>query len=70
MLGSYPFEAAGVPLTRVPQWCKLKARGHRLGKPIGFERAKVAMARKLAVILRRMWREETAFTWSSKEAAA
>jgi transposase len=64
------FEAAGVLLTRVPQWCKLKAWGHRLWKRIGFKKAKVAVARKLAVILHRMWRDGTDFIWSSKEAAA
>ena len=69
MLRSYLFEAAGVLLTRVPQWCKLKAWGHRLWKRIGFKKAKVAVARKLAVILHRMWRDETDFIWSSKEAA-
>ncbi len=70
MLGTYLFEAAGVLLTRVPQWCKLKAWGHRLWKRIGFKKAKVAVARKLAVILHRMWRDGTDFIWSSKEAAA
>ncbi len=70
MLRSYLFEAAGVLLTRVPQWCKLKAWGHRLWKRIGFKKAKIAVARKLAVILHRMWRDETDFIWSSKEAAA
>ncbi len=29
MLRTYLFEAAGVRLTRVPRWCKLKAWGHR-----------------------------------------
>ena len=57
-------------LTRVPQWCKLKAWGHRLWKRIGFKKAKIAVARKLAVILHRMWRDETDFQWSKKEAAA
>jgi transposase len=70
MVRSYLFEAAGVLLTRVPQWCKLKAWGHRLWKRIGFKKAKVAVARKLAVILHRMWRDGTDFIWSSKEAAA
>lgn len=64
------FEAAGVLLTRVPQWCKLKAWGHRLWKRIGFKKAKIAVARKLAVILHRMWCDETDFIWSAKEAAA
>ncbi len=70
MLRSYLFEAAGVLLTRVPQWCKLKAWGHRLWKRIGFKKAKIAVARKLAVILHRMWRDRTDFQWSDKEAKA
>ncbi len=70
MVRTYLFEAAGVLLTRVAQWCKLKAWGHRLWKRIGFKKAKVAVARKLAVILHRMWRDGTDFIWSTKEAAA
>ena len=70
MVRSYLFEAAGVLLTRVPHWCRLKAWGHRLWKRIGFKKAKIAVARKLAVILHRMWRDGTDFIWSSKEAAA
>ena len=69
MVRTYLFEAAGVLLTRVPQWCRLKAWGHRLWKRIGFKKAKIAVARKLAVILHRMWRDGTDFIWSSKEAA-
>lgn len=74
MLRSYLFEAAGVLLTRVPQWCRLKAWGLRLAKRVGFKKAKVAVARKLAVILHRMWSDQTEFQWSSgkepKEVAA
>ena len=33
----------------------------------GLRKAKVAVARKLAVILHRMWIEGTEFKWSSKE---
>ncbi len=70
MLRTYLFEAAGVLLTRVPHWCSLKAWGLRLAKRIGFKKAKIAVARKLAVILHRMWRDGTDFIWSAKEAAA
>lgn len=70
MLRTYLFEAAGVLLTRVPQWCRLKAWGHRLWKRIGFKKAKIAVARKLAVILHRMWCDKTDFIWSNTEAAA
>jgi transposase len=70
MLRSYLFEAAGVLLTRVPKWSVLKAWGMRLAKRNGLRKAKVAVARKLAVILHRMWVDRTEFTWSNKEAAA
>lgn len=70
MVRSYLFEAAGVLLTRVPHWCGLKAWGLRLAKRIGFKKAKVAVARKLAVILHRMWRDETDFDWSVREVTA
>ncbi len=40
---------------------------HTLWKRIGFEKAKIAVARKLAVLLHRMWRDGTDFIWSSKE---
>ena len=70
MLRSYLFEAAGVLLTRVQKWCALKAWGHRLWKRIGLKKAKVAVARKLAVLLHRMWIDGTQFHWSTEEQAA
>jgi transposase len=70
MLRRYLFEAAGVLLTRVPKWSALKAWGIRIAKRNGLRKAKVAVARKLAVILHRMWIDETEFNWSTKEAAA
>ena len=66
----YLFEAAGVLLTRVPKWSALKAWGMRLAKRCGLKKAKVAVARKLAVILHRMWLEGTPFRWQAKEVAA
>ena len=63
-------KAAGALLTRVPKWSALKAWGMRLTKRTGLRKAKVAVARKLAVILHRMWLDRTEFTWSNKEAAA
>jgi transposase len=70
MLRMYLFEAAGVLLTRVPKWSALKAWGTRLAKRSGLRKAKVAVARKLAVILHRMWVDETEFNWSTKKAPA
>ena len=54
MLRSYLYEAANVLLTRVAKWSALKAWGVRLAKRSGLRKAKVAVARKLAVILHRM----------------
>ena len=70
MLRMYLFEAAGVLLTRVPKWSGLKAWGAKLTKRNGLRKAKVAVARKLAVILHRMWIDGTEFNWSTKKAAA
>ena len=69
MLRSYLYEAANVLLTRVAKWSALKAWGLRLAKRSGLRKAKVAVARKLAVILHRMWRDGADFHWSSQEVA-
>ena len=69
ILRTYLYEAANVLLTRIEKWSALKAWGIRLAKPSGLRKAKVAVARKLAVFLHRMWIEGTEFKWSSKEAA-
>src|SRR5580698_6804375 len=70
MLRMYLFESAGVLLTRVPKWSALKSWGTRLAKRNGLRKAKVAVARKLAVIMHRMWIDGTEFNWSTKKAAA
>ncbi len=70
LLRSYLYEAANVLLTRVTKWSGLKAWGMRIAKRSGIRKAKVAVARKLAVILHRMWIDGTEFQWSSKEVAA
>jgi transposase len=54
----------------VPKWSALKAWGMRLAKRNGLKKAKVAVARKLAVILHRMWVDGTPFNWQAKEVAA
>ena len=58
------FEAANALLTRVGKFSSLKAWGLRLAKIAGFKKAKVAVARKLAVILHAMWKARTPFRWS------
>ena len=69
MLRCYLFEAANVLLTRVARWSTLKAWGMRIAKRASLNKARVAVARKLAVILHRMWIDGTEFCWSTKEAA-
>jgi transposase len=68
MLRSYLYEAAGVLLTPVAKWSVLKAWGMRIAKRSGLRKAKVAVARKLAVILHRMWVDGTEFKWSKEVA--
>jgi transposase len=54
LVRTYLFEAAGTLLTRVEKWSALKAWGLRLAKRNGLKKAKIAVARKLAVIMHRM----------------
>lgn len=69
LMRSYLFEAAGVLLTRVQKWCALKAWGLRIAKRSGMKKARTAVARKLAVILHRMWRDGTEFQWNTAASA-
>jgi transposase len=48
----------------------LKAWGMRLAKRNGLRKTTDAVARKLAVIVHRMWIDGTEFNWSKKEVAA
>jgi transposase len=57
------YEAANVILTRVTRFSSLKAWALRIAKQRGVKRAKVALARKLAVVLHRMWVDGTDFRW-------
>jgi transposase len=59
------FEAAHVIMTRVAAWSKLKAWAMNVAKRRGAKRAKVALARKLGVVLHRMWVEESEFRFGS-----
>ena len=61
------FEAAGIILHRVAKWSTLKAWGTRLAKRIGAKKATVAVARKLAGILHRMWKDGSEFRWTARE---
>ena len=55
------FEAAHVMMTRVAAWSSLRAWAMNVARRRGAKRAKVALARKLGVILHRMWIDATDF---------
>jgi len=60
------YTAANSMLTRSGQWTPLKAWGIKLAKTRGHKKAVVAVARKLAVILHRMWIDDTQFQWGTE----
>jgi transposase len=64
------FEAAHIMLTRATRFSNLKRWALDVAQRRGMKRAKVALARKLGVVLHRMWVDATDFRWSSTPAAA
>jgi transposase len=65
LLRTYLFEAASVLVHRIKRWSPLQAWGRRLVKRIGLKKAKVAIARKLAIILHCIWSDGTEFEWGT-----
>lgn len=59
------FEAATVMLTRTARFSALKAWALRVASRQGLKKAGVALARKLAIVLHRMWIDGTTFRWSA-----
>jgi transposase len=66
MVRSLLFEAAKVLLSRSARPSVLKTWGKTIGKRIGAKKATIAVARKLAVILHRMWTTGTTFKWGAQ----
>jgi transposase len=64
------YEAANVMLTRTSRVSALKRWAVEVAKRRGAKRAKVALARKLAGVLHRMWANAADFRWGKEEAAA
>ena len=64
------YEAANVLLSRITRFSKLKRWGMDVAKRRGSKRAKVALARKIAVILHRMWVDGTTYRWAAAEPIA
>jgi len=63
------YEAAHTLLVRSRKWSSLRAWGMKIAKQRGMAKARVAVARKLAVILHRMWRDETDFRYGKDPSA-
>jgi transposase len=64
------YEAATTLIGRVSGWSSLKSWGVRLARRSGVKKARVAVARKLAVVLLTMWRSQMPFRWTTKLEAA
>jgi transposase len=54
---------------RVKDWCPPKVWATRLARKVGPKKARVALARKLAVILHRIWLSGEDFRWTKAATA-
>ena len=69
LLRTMLYEAAHSLLTHGRKWSWLKAWGIRVAQRRGMRRAIVAVARRLAVVLHRMWVDGSEFRWSKDSTA-
>ncbi|WP_352757538.1 transposase [Mesorhizobium sp. M0482] len=67
MLRTLLYEAAQVLLTHVTKWSWLKAWAMNVAKRRGRQKAIVALARRLAVIMHRVWSDGTRFRWTRQD---
>jgi transposase len=66
MMRTLLYEAAQVMLTRITKWSWLKAWAMNIAKRRSKQKAIVAPARRLAVIMHRIWSDGTEFRWSKE----
>jgi transposase len=64
------YEAAQIMLVRSTKWSWLKAWAMKIARHRGTKKAIVALARRLAVIMHRIWVDGTEFRWTREVAAA
>jgi transposase len=64
------YEAAQSMLTRTVKWSWLKAWAMKIARHRGLKKATVALARRLAVIMHRIWVDGTEFSWTRQAVAA
>ena len=70
MMRAMLYEAAQSMLVHSTRWSWLKAWAMKIAKRRGMKRAIVALARRLAVIMHRIWIDGTEFRWTREEIAA
>jgi len=70
MMRTLLYEGAQSILTRSVKWSWLKAWAMNIAKSRGLKRAIVALARRLAVIMHRIWIDGTEFRWTKEELAS
>jgi transposase len=63
------YEAAQIMLVRSAKWSWLKAWAMKIARHRGMKKAIVALARRLAVIMHRIWVDGTEFRWTREVAA-
>lgn len=66
MTRNHLVQAATTLLFSSKKWCPLKSWGLKIAQKRGFHKARIAVARKLAVILHRMWINGQDFRWTNK----
>jgi transposase len=64
------YEAAQILLVRTTKWSWLKAWAMQIARRRGTKKAIVALARRLAVVMHRIWVDGTEFCWARQQAAA
>jgi len=64
------YEAAQSMLVRSTKWSWLKAWAMKVARHRGMKKAIVALARRLAVVMHRVWVDGTEFRWTREVAAA
>jgi transposase len=69
MVRAYLFEAANSILKRLKKPCELRTWALKLAQRTSEKHAKVALARRLAITLHRMWLNNQAFRWPPAVAA-
>ena len=70
MMRTALYEAAQSMLVHSTRWSWLKAWAMKIARHRGMKRAIVALARRLAVIMHRIWVDGTEFRWTREAAAA